>query len=150
MVALTKTFREFVFLDSDLIILKPFMMDRLYARSRVHDFLATYRQGIAKDKQAFYTSINSGFYFMRVLENLNYSQMVTYFMRNKINSDQEVLSEFVFEYYDNWDVMSLQWHCRLLVQKGLDIPFEKCYTMHTRMERNLMLTKLNYTLLPVN
>lgn len=148
-IRLAKTEREFVFLDSDLIILKPTMMDRLYIRSRAHDFLATYRQGIQQEKQKYFTVMNSGFYFLRAMPNVNYSEMISFYMKNRYNSDQDVLSELVFKYYDNWDVLSLQWHCRLLVKMGLDIPFDRCYTMHTRVERNVMLRALNFTLLTV-
>lgn len=130
-------FEEFVFLDSDLVILHGEFLDRLYRRSRDFDFLASY--GFGNPCEMRYTAMfNSGLFFMRRLEGVNYSEMVDLMWSKGGNNDQNVISQFVRDQYLDWDVLSLKWHCRFLENlpkkgmRGPGIPIRDCYALHGR------------------
>lgn len=138
---------ELVFLDSDLMIIKPAMMDRLYFRSRAHDFLASHAQKLLGS--SYFCEMNSGLFFMRWLPNLNYSEMGDIIREKKAIGDQIVLTTFVHRRYENWDTLSVRWHCRYLKRWGFDVPQEACYTIHDRHERREMLKSMNISKLKV-
>lgn len=123
--------KEFVFLDSDLIILKDHFMDRLFARSRDFDFLASY--GFGDPCQRTYQSpFNSGLFFIRGLPGINYGDLIDMSWKMKSNNDQNTISKFVVANYEDWDTLSLKWHCRFLNRRKFGIRPEECYTLHGR------------------
>lgn len=141
--------REFLFLDSDLVILQPKFLDLMYSRSREFDFLATY--GFGDPCKIKYSSpFNSGLMFFRRLHNLNYSKLNELQWEMSTNNDQNVISSFVQSYYKNWDTLSLQWHCRYLHLANNNIPYDQCLTFHGRGPAMSAITnKLNNTLLKI-
>lgn len=139
--------RELVYLDSDLVVLHPVFLHRLWWRAQAHDFLAMHAQ--AKLGVSHWSELNTGLFFMRRLPHLNYSEMKDIMVRRKYTDDQRTISDFVHERYDNWDSLSLRWHCRVLARYNLDIPPDQCYTVHDRFERDDVLRALNMSLLTV-
>lgn len=143
-----REFHEFVFLDNDLIILKKYFLDRLQARSQAHDFLATYgHAGI--DSSRYLRNFNSGLFFIRHLPNLDYDKMKRMMYDQSTEKDQGIVSNFVQKNYENWDVLSWKWHCRMLSLMNQDIPHSACYTLHDRREYVDILKNLNMTLLKI-
>lgn len=139
LIARAKELREFVFLDSDLVILHKDFLDRLQTRSQDFDFLASY--GFMNScNNRYYQPFNSGLFFLRQLEGLNYSEMMGLMQREEFDNDQNAISKFVTEKYRDWDTLSLKWHCRFLGQKArrgravADISLRDCYTLHGRGE----------------
>lgn len=137
--------RELVFLDADLILLRDDVLDKLAVRTSVHDFLASYAQG-NRNVTNFYERINSGFFFMRWLPGIDYSEINKIMYTSKTKSDQRCLSAFVKRRYRNWDTLSYRWHCRFLQAGGYSIPWKECYTHHDDAERNMFLKAINFTL----
>lgn len=122
---------EFVFLDSDLIILNDRFMDRLFTRSRDFDFLASL--GFADPCfRIYHSKFNSGMFFMRKLPGVNYGDLLAMSWKLGTNNDQNAISRFVYEKYRDWDVLSLKWHCRFLKKSNFTIPPGECYTLHGR------------------
>lgn len=140
-------FKEMVFLDSDLIVLREDFVDRLLARSAHFDFLAAYGFGHPCNMR-FHTPFNSGLMFIRMIPNVNYSKMVDIMWELNDNNDQNIISKAVRRQYSNWDTLSLRWHCRYLYKEGYDIPPSECYTFHGRSKAlSDFLWKTNSTLL---
>lgn len=137
-------FKQFVFLDNDLVILRREFLDHLQARSRVHDFLATYGHLQVKSTE-YRRNFNSGLLFIRRKDHLNYSLMKKMMYDMTSMSDQGVISAFVQQNYNNWDTLSYKWHCRLLSRSGQDIPPSHCYTIHDRRDVEIVLDGLNIT-----
>jgi len=138
---------EFVYayLDHDLAIIKPSFFDAFYARTRQHDFLAARTQGPGQMTD-YKKTFNSGLVFIRRIPTADPMLLRDYmYTKNKENFDQTTLSIFVQEKYDNWDELSLKWHCRRLRDTHKDIPLDHCYTLHPPFKA--FLKKLNYTLL---
>lgn len=135
-------YRELVLLDNDLLILKDYFLDRLQARSKAHDFLATYGHSGIMNATIYRRNFNSGLVFIRWLPGLNYTDMKDVMYRCKSRNDQGIISEFVQEYYDNWDTLSWKWHCRGLKALKQDLPVRECYTIHDRNEVEEVLQKL--------
>lgn len=123
-------YREIVFIDSDLIVVKPEMFDAMYARTKHFDFLAAY--GFVKPSFNLYSNFNSGFMFMRKLPHLDYTHMETMMRERGYVNDQAVVSSFVQENYQHWDSLAMQWHCRFIYQKNMNIRPSDCYTFHGR------------------
>lgn len=131
MVKLTETMSTYVFIDSDLIILRDTFMPALQARTTHFDFLAAY--GFGPYRNWHYTSqFNSGLMFLRRLDHINYTKMIDIMYDMGTNNDQNVISSFVQKYYRNWDTLSLRWHCRYLYRKEHNIDFSNCMTFHGR------------------
>lgn len=126
-----KNLPEFVFIDSDLIILREEFMAALVARTRHFDFLATYGFG-RYDKWHYNAPFNSGLMFIRRLDGIDYSKMIDMMQEMGNNNDQNVISVFVRKYYTRWDSLSLKWHCRYLHRPEHSIKFEDCFTFHGR------------------
>lgn len=124
---------EFVFLDSDLVILKDELMPRLEARTIGFDFLATY--GFVTHKEWTYRAqFNSGLMFIRRLDDVDYEKSFALKSKIQTNSDQVVISRFVHENYVRWDVLSLRWHCRYLDRPEHSIDISDCFTFHAHDE----------------
>lgn len=122
---------EFVFLDSDLIILREDFMPALKARMTHFDFLASY--GFGNNSLWHYSgNLNSGLFFMRRLQKLDYRLLTKMMFELNNNNDQNILSAFVRKFYRRWDSLSLQWHCRYLFRAEHDIRIENCFTFHGR------------------
>ena len=120
-------FDEFVLLDSDLLILKDEFLDRLSARTRVHDFLATYgHTWMTKLLQYCKTYYSSGLLFIHDLPNIDYNE----------------ISQM-------WDILSWKWHCRGLITYKQDIPVSHCYTIHDNSDAKGVFKELNPTMLRV-
>lgn len=131
MIDLTNSMSSFVFLDSDLILLKDRFIPALRARTEHFDFLAAYGFGVSQNWR--YTSqFNSGLMFLRRLQSVNYSKLVDIMYDMGTNNDQNVISTFIQRYYENWDTLSLRWHCRYLYRKEHNINFTDCMTFHGR------------------
>lgn len=140
---------EFVFLDSDVVILKEQFLARLLARARVHDMLAS-RGHTKPDLRRYYGHFNSGVMFLRRVDGVNYGEMIQMMYEGRRNQDQGVVSEFVFKHYRNWDRLSLKWHCRGLGKEGYDIPPGDCYTFHDRQESTRVFREMGFKLRKVN
>lgn len=138
-------FREMVFLDDDLVILKDYFLDRLAVRAQAHDFLATYGHTESTDGVKYVRNFNSGLVFIRWIPGLDYGRMERRMYEVQAMNDQGIISWFVQSYYTNWDVLSWKWHCRLLHKLKQDMPPEVCYTLHDRLEMELVLGELNFT-----
>lgn len=146
-VRMVETFDTFVFLDSDLIILDERFGDMLAARAQHVDFLAAY--GFMPYANWRYLSMfNSGLMFMRRLPGVNYTSMMDMMFELKTNNDQNVISTFVLRTYQNWDTLSLKWHCRYLFRLEHDIPLGHCLTFHGRLKsfRGALATDRNRSL----
>ena len=140
-------FDEFVLLDSDLLILKDEFLDRLSARTRVHDFLATYgHMMMITLPQSYKSSFNSGLLFMRRLSGLDYNEIATIYEDSTATGDQNIISRFVQKRYDNWDTLSWKWHCRGLLKYKQNIPVSHCYTIHDRSDAKRVFRELNLTM----
>lgn len=137
--------REFVFLDNDLLILKPDFLDRLAYRSQAHDFLATYGHAGVHDDYLYGRDFNSGLMFVRWKQGVDYGQMMRDMYEAGSKKDQSIISSFVQRTYDNWDTLSWKWHCRGLKKWDQDIPVEHCYTVHDRQEVEEVLQQLGKT-----
>lgn len=144
---LMRTSGEIVFLDSDLVILRPDFPDALQTRAQHFDFLASY--GFGNTCSWKHTSpFNSGLMFIRRLSSVNYAHMLTLMRRMGGNNDQNVISPFVRDRYLRWDTLSLRWHCRYLHKAQNDIPVDQCFTFHGRGRAVAsVMSKLNRTLL---
>lgn len=141
-------FEEYVFLDTDLLIMKDEFFKKLYARSRVHDFLASY--GHDMSAPALYTrDFNSGLFFIRRLANRNYALMAKEMYRTRATRDQTIVSWFIRSFYDDWDSLSYKWHCRALLKGRQTIPTEHCYTIHDRDEIEGLLANISFTRLTI-
>lgn len=148
-VRMVREYGEFVHLDSDLIIVKPFFLDRLYWVSRAHDFLANYDQTGYGKAVKYYNHVNGGFFFMRYVRGANYSDMLPRMYRYKTGNDQGILSGFVFDFYKRWDTLSWKWHCRNVLMMQQDTPVSECYSIHDRREQRQLRAMINYTLLTI-
>lgn len=142
-------FQEIVLLDNDLLILRPDFLEHLSIRSRAHDFLATYGHGTMNSSYSYYRNFNSGLLFMRWKPNLDYTNMKKLMYNSNSTTDQAIISRFVQNNYNNWDVLSWKWHCRSLERMHQDIPLSQCYTVHDRQEVDSILTNLNRTRLTI-
>lgn len=141
-----KQYGEFLFLDSDLIIMKPDFLNRMQRRSQTDDFLATYGHlhvNKSRCSHSYHRDFNTGLMFMRRLPDVDYDSIITLmYKERKANHDQRVISAFIQKNYNNWDTLSFKWHCRSLKLYNQDIPLEDCYTIHDRRESTLILKKL--------
>lgn len=141
--------REMVYLDSDLIVMRRDFLDRLYWRSRAHDFLASYDQtGYGKEVK-YFNFFNSGLFFMRDLPGVNWTDIIPRMYRYRVSSDQSILTGFVFDYYKHWDTLSWRWHCRNVIKMKQDTPVSECYTIHDRNEQARLRARVNHTLLTI-
>lgn len=140
---------EMVYLDSDLIIMRRDFLDRLYWRSRGHDFLASYGHAGYGKEVKYYNIMNSGLFFMRRVKSADYSELVPRMYRMQTGFDQTVLTGFVHQYYKHWDSLSWRWHCRDMLRMKQDTPLRECYTIHDRVEYPRLLKMMNYTLLTI-
>ena len=143
-------FDEFVFLDSDLLILMKQFLNRLSIRSKAHDFLATYAHSIMQSMpQPYLSRFNSGLFFVRKLPRLNYDEMKKMLYDSAQKRDQYIISLFVQKRYQNWDTLSWKWHCRQLRVWNQDIPLSECYTIHDREQARKVFRALNRSLLQI-
>ncbi|PXF47237.1 hypothetical protein BWQ96_03012 [Gracilariopsis chorda] len=141
-------YEEFLFLDNDLIIMKPEFLDHMWARSRAHDFLASYAH-LTVNSSRYLRNFNSGLMFIRRLPDVNYTKMRTSLYFHKKEQDQGVVSTFFQQNYKNWDSLSWKWHCRNLKRGYQDVPLEACYTFHDRVEVDDFLIRMNTTRLTI-
>lgn len=132
MVNPSPTFDEFVFIDSDLIIVQPDQfIPALLARTRHFDFLAPYAyQELSKWR--YKNQFNSGLFFIRRIHSVDYNGLLDLWNRMKSSNDQIVFSAFVRSTTRKWDSLSLKWHCRNLDRSENDIRIEDCYTQHSK------------------
>lgn len=146
---LITTLPFFVYLDTDLIILNPHFMDRLATRATDFDFLAAY--GFDNPCNRSYGGMfNSGLFFIRRVAHWRQGMLITLMSQMGVTNDQNVISAFVYQSIQDWDTLSLQWHCRFLQRRNYTIPPAKCYTLHGRGPAiKQTLTNLNRTLLPI-
>lgn len=128
MIRAIEEFQEFVFLDSDLLILKDFFLDHLSKRAMAHDFLASYAHKFV-DSFSYTKQFNSGLVFIRRLPGLDYHKLEDLLYERKTQREQGIISNFVQSNYRNWDVLSWKWHCRMLQRLSQDIPLADCYTI---------------------
>lgn len=142
-------YEEFLFLDNDLIIMKSEFLDHMWARSRAHDFLASYAH-LSVNSSRYLRNFNSGLMFIRRLPNVNYTNLRASLYFHRKEQDQGVVSNFFQENYRNWDSLSWKWHCRNLNHGYQDVPPEACYTLHDRNEVNDYLKKMNTTRLTIS
>lgn len=143
-------YRELVLLDNDLLVLKPYFLDRLQARSKAHDFLATYGHTGIMNATDYLRNFNSGLVFIRRLPGLNYTVMKDIMYRSRSRNDQGIISGFVQDHYGNWDTLSWKWHCRGLKALKQNIPAHDCYTVHDRREMEDILHELGMQRLTTN
>lgn len=141
-VEMARTFQEFVLMDNDLIIMRDELFTHLYARSRTHDFLASYGHDMSV-RPTYNRDFNSGLFFMRRLPGLDYGIMARAMYGKKARKDQSIVSWFVQKHYRNWDTLSYKWHCRSVIKGMQGIPPQHCYTIHDRAEVQQMLNQLN-------
>lgn len=136
-----------MFLDSDALVLHEDFLDRVAVRAQGFDFLASY--GFARPCDTkFKRPFNSGVFFMRWVDGVDYGQLMRLPWELMTNNDQNVLSAFVHREYRQWDVLGMQWHCRFLNEREVSIPAERCFVVHGRGPRvKQMLQELNRTLL---
>lgn len=140
-----RKYKEFVLLDSDLMVLKKNFLDRLQPRTKMHDFLATYgHAGITATN--YKRNFNSGLIFIRYLPELDYDWMKRKMYEVKAGFDQGILSGFVHTFYENWDTLSWKWHCRGLLRFNQDLPLKDCYTFHDRAEVKQVMSQFNLKL----
>ncbi|CDF39246.1 unnamed protein product [Chondrus crispus] len=123
--------REFVFLDSDVTVLHRDFLERLAIRARGFDFLASYGFAVPCATKLM-RPFNSGVFFMRWIEGVDYQKLLRLPWELRSNNDQNALSAFVQREYREWDVLGMQWHCRFLAGGEVRIPAERCYTVHGR------------------
>lgn len=140
---------ELVYLDSDLIIMKPSFLDHLYWRSRANDFLASYFHKGYGHSFKYHRQMNSGLFFLRRIDNANYSDLLPMMYRMKESNDQHILTQFVFRSYSNWDSLSWKWHCRSMIKTKQDIPVGDCLTLHDRWEEERLRAQIGHTLLTI-
>lgn len=140
---------EMVYIDTDLIIMKPFFLDRLYWLSRAHDFLGTTSHKNYGTSKTYHRAFNSGLFFIRYVDLANYAELLPEMYRGKQWNDQVVLSQLVFRSYRNWDSLSWKWHCRFLLKMKQDIPVGDCYTLHDRREEKMLRAKIKHKLLTI-
>lgn len=140
---------EFLFLDADLMILKPSFLTHIAIRSQAHDFLASYGHAGIDEPRKYYRDFNTGLFFIRYLQGVRYERMIDEMMKHKVGHDQGVVSGFVQETYENWDVLSWKWHCRALEKRDIRVPPRDCYTLHDRSEREKILKELNLPMLSI-
>lgn len=126
------TFDEFVFIDSDLIIVQPDQfIPALIARTRHFDFLAPYAyQQLGNWKYS--NQFNSGLFFIRRNQAVDYNGLMDTWHRMKSSNDQIVFSSFVRQTTRKWDSLSLKWHCRNLERSENNIRIDECYTQHSK------------------
>jgi hypothetical protein len=160
---------EFVFVDFDLVMLYPTVLQELRARSQTTDFLATRAHGSFNKKPKYREDFNSGLVYIRHVPEADPALLRQYTYTKVANAhyDQAILSYFVHQHYHRWDELSIKWHCRLLREpkrknaltkkktttrqedtyNGIygDMNIHDCQTLHP--PRDSMLELLNYTLL---
>lgn len=144
-----KEYGEYVYLDSDLLIVKHGFMDWLQTRTKDFDFLAGY--GFDKHLGSKYRGqFNSGLFFIRHLKHVDYGMLDDIMWEIRSNNDQNSLSYFVHSYIQRWDSLSLKWHCRFLHKIDYGIPPQDCFTMHGRGPAiHQLLDQANVTLLTI-
>jgi hypothetical protein len=158
---------EFVFVDFDLVMLYPTVLQELRSRSQNTDFVATRAHGSFMKKPKYREDFNSGLVYIRHVPEADPMLLRQYLYDHVANAryDQAILSYFVHHHYLRWDELSIKWHCRLLKEpprqntmaekemkreeedKGSygDMNIQDCQTLHPPKE--WMLEALNYTLL---
>lgn len=126
------TFDEFVFIDADLIIVKPeLFIPALLARTKHFDFLSPYAYQELSNWR-YTNQFNSGLFFIRRNKSVDYNGLIDEWKRLGSSNDQIVLSSFVRKNVRNWDTLSLKWHCRHLNRREHNIPISDCYTHHSK------------------
>lgn len=142
-----KNMHEFIFVDSDFLILNDTFMPALEARAAHFDFLATYNF-MPPASLKFLSSFNSGLMFLRRIDGLNYDEMRRIMHRQGFNNDQNTISMFIHRYYVRWDTFSLRWHCRFLDRPENNIEVHACIGFHAkRKAREVFLKERNFSLL---
>ena len=137
---------EFVYLDSDLVVMKPRFFRMLAPRTGAHDFVAPLAEGAYLQRARHRNFFNSGLMFIRALPAANHSDLVPRMYRLATGSDQSIITYHVRDYYDNYDNLSLQWHCRRILRYNIDIHPKYCITVHDRNEIWTILKMLNMQL----
>jgi len=93
-------YREFIYLDADLLVMHPEKLFRgLASRALTTDFLATYAEGASKEPAKYKNYFNSGMMFIRYIPELNYSELLPRMYEAKSGFDQSILSGFIHDYY---------------------------------------------------
>lgn len=120
---------EFVFMDRDFIILYESFIERLYARTLVHDLLISYDHTYYK-YPTFRKQINTGF-FIRKMPNINYTKVIDKYYELGNNDDQPAFGHLMFDNYTNFEILNHGFHCRL-VSEIIEFPPERCLALHDR------------------
>jgi hypothetical protein len=158
---------EYIFVDFDLVLLYPTVLQELRLRSQTSDFVATRAHGSFTKKPKYRQDFNSGLVYIRHVPEANPALLKQYLYDHVANPqyDQAILSYFVHHHYHRWDELSIKWHCRMLKEppqqidamtskqiqeeqdKGSygDMSIQDCQTLHP--PKDWMLQMLNYTLL---
>lgn len=139
--------RTFFFVDANLIVVRTAFFRALQLRAHAHDWLAAYTHRGRRKGWRYRNRFNSGLFFIRALPGVDYKELMPKMYAWDTGSDQSVLSEFVFQYYRNWDSLSVRFNCRGVLRFKDDVPLEDCLGFHDRFETPAMRKKLNLTLL---
>lgn len=145
LVDMIKATSEFVFLDSDVVILKDEFMPALQIRSKHFDFLGTYGSQ-SLEKQLYRSQFSSGLMFIRRIDGLFYDEIFDIRDELVTNGDQQIISKFIHKYYSRWDVLSFKWHCRYLERPEFAMNISDCFTYHAhRMMRRKFLRDFEWS-----
>jgi hypothetical protein len=157
---------EFIFLDFDLAMLYPTVLEEVKVRSRTTDFLATRAQASFRRSPRYRNDFNSGLVYIRKIPEADPMLLRRYMYADVANGnqDQAILSYFVHHHYKRWDELSIKWHCRFVqnqsrawqdpkqekngrtsVEVYPDMDIHDCQTLHPPTDE--MLEQLKYTLL---
>jgi hypothetical protein len=149
---------EFIYVDFDMAMLYPTVLEELKVRSQTTDFLATRAHASFRKSPGYRSDFNSGLVYIRKVPEVDPMLLRQYMYANFTNGrlDQAVLSDFVHHHYKRWDELSIKWHCRLInIQSNLsgrkntdiypDMDIHDCQTIHPPTDE--ILAELNYTLL---
>lgn len=141
--------RAFFFLDSDLLIVHRRFFSALQLRAQSHDWLAAYGHHVRRAYPRYQNRFNTGLFFVRALNGVNYSQLMPMMAAYNSTSDQGVLSDFVLMHYRNWDALSVRFNCRAILRFKDDVPPHHCLAIHDRFEAPALRRMLNLSMLAV-
>lgn len=143
---LLSNFGEFIYLDSDLVVMKPQFFYMFAPLTFSYDFVAPLAEAEYLGRLKHHTFFNSGLMFIRAVPGVNHSDLVPRMYRLGTGSDQSIITYHVRDFYNYYDNLSLQWHCRRILKYEIDIDPKYCVTIHDRSEIWHILSLLNQEL----